>query len=333
VGDRARPYRLVFTGKQAVECESFDLTPPTPGEVQTRTLCSLMSTGTENIVFNRLFAAGTAWDRWVKYPFYPGYACIAVVEALGEGVTGFAVGDRVAHRGTHASHHVLPAERAVLLGTLAPEQAVWHALAKIAFLGARAAEYGLGDTVLIIGAGPIGQMSLRWAVAAGAVEIIVVDPLAARLTLARQGGATRVFDLPLGELAPQLKSALGGELPRVVIDTTGNGKVFAEALGLARPRGRVVLLGDTGSPDDQHLTSAVVNSGLTIVGVHDRFVDDGWTDVRCRQVFCTLAAAGRFPTNGLISHRFNPRQCREAYAEVNSRRGETMGVIFDWSAR
>ena len=49
---------------------------------------SLMSTGTENIVFNRLFDPGTHWDEWVKYPFYPGYTAVGTVESTGADVTG-----------------------------------------------------------------------------------------------------------------------------------------------------------------------------------------------------------------------------------------------------
>ena len=98
--------RLVFTGKQQVICEPFTLASPATGEVLVRSICSLMSTGTENIVYNRLFDPGTHWDKWGKYPFYPGYLTIGEVLEVGDDVTSHRPGDRVALRAPHASHHV-----------------------------------------------------------------------------------------------------------------------------------------------------------------------------------------------------------------------------------
>ena len=73
-----------------------------------------MSTGTENIVFNRLFEPGTHWDRWVKYPFYPGYTSVGIVETLGEGVNSLKTGDRVAFRQGHRSHAIVDEARAAI---------------------------------------------------------------------------------------------------------------------------------------------------------------------------------------------------------------------------
>src|SRR6202012_5982286 len=98
--------RIVFTGKQQVHLETFEVGDPGPGDVRVRMTLSLMSTGTENIVFNRLFDPGTHWDNWVKYPFYPGYCAVRVVEAVGPDVTRLKVGDRVATRCSHRSHDI-----------------------------------------------------------------------------------------------------------------------------------------------------------------------------------------------------------------------------------
>src|SRR5262249_680733 len=101
-------HRIVFTGKQQLSFEEYK--PESVGEksVAVRTLCSLMSTGTGDIVFNRLFEAGTHWDRWVKYPFYTGYSAVGEVVEIGPAVKSVKVGDRVAVRAGHASNHVVP---------------------------------------------------------------------------------------------------------------------------------------------------------------------------------------------------------------------------------
>jgi len=326
---------LVFTGKQQVSLESFDLAEPGPGQVRVRTELSLMSTGTENIVFNRLFDAGTHWDNWVKYPFYPGYSSIGTVEKAGEGVASLQPGDRVACRTGHRSSAVV-AEAACLRvpAALPSEEAAWFALGKIAFHGAKAAAYGLGGSVLIIGAGPIGQMSLRWARAFGVADIVVIDAVADRMAIALAGGAsaTLVAGIDREGVREEVTGACDGKLPQVVIDSTGNPVVFAAALGLAASGGKVVILGDTGQPARQSLTADVITRGLTIIGAHDGHNTPEWNDATIGQLFFRFATDGRISLSGLTSHRFKPEQCQEAYETANRDRAKTMGILFDWSA-
>jgi NADPH:quinone reductase-like Zn-dependent oxidoreductase len=98
--------RLSFPGKQKVQIELFELPPLQEGEVLVKTSLSLMSTGTENIVFNQLFEPGTHWDNWVKYPFCPGYCAVGtVLESRGKALKA---GDRVTARSFHQSHWVGP---------------------------------------------------------------------------------------------------------------------------------------------------------------------------------------------------------------------------------
>lgn len=326
--------RLVFSGKQQVLIEPFDPGLPGKGQVRVQTHLSLMSTGTENIVFNRLFDPGTNWDNWVKYPFYPGYTSVGLVEAVGEGVDTLRVGDRVAFRFGHRSHAVGEAASCYPIPEGIPfEQAVWFALAKIAFHGAKAASYHLGDSVLIIGAGPIGQMSIRWAKAAGAAKILVVDTAAHRMPLAKAGGATATITAPIDQAREAILEAGGGKLPRVVNDSTGNAVVFAAALGLAADRGTVVILGDTGQPTKQTLTTDVITRGLTVVGAHDGHSTPEWNDATITRLFYDLAASNRFALEGLTSHVFKPEDCAEAYATANRDRASTMGILFDWTSK
>ena len=323
--------RVVFTGKQEVHLEKAALPELGADEVRVRMALSLMSTGTENIAFNRLFEAGSHWDKWVRYPFFPGYSAVGTVEAVGPGVKSLAVGDRVATRCSHVSLanrseiscHSIP-------GEIPFAEAVWFALAKIAFQGARAAEYRMGDNVLIIGAGPIGQMSVRWARAAGAQTIIVVDSIPGRLELARIGGATAAISQPIAEAREAVLAANGGELPRVVIDSTGAAPVFSAALTLAALYGTVVILGDTGTPSGQRLTGDVITRGLRIVGAHDGHNTEQWNDGTIVPLFFSLARTGRFSLAKLNSHTFRPEDCAEAYGVANRDRASTMGIIFDW---
>jgi threonine dehydrogenase-like Zn-dependent dehydrogenase len=174
-------------------------------------------------------------------------------------------------------------------------------------------------------------MSIRWARAAGVEKILVTDQIAVRLDLARRGGATATIAKPVAEAQSDILAANDGELPDVVIDGTGNAAVFAAALPLARKYGRVVLLGDTGSPTQQRLTNDVVTRGLTIVGAHDGHARDPWTESRIVRFFFTLLADGRMDMDGMNTHEFAPEDCGKVYDQASNRRQETMGILFDWT--
>ena len=326
--------RVVFPAANTVELEDFDVADVRAGWLRVRSECSLMSTGTEGIVLRRLFDDDSHWVLFARYPFYPGYAVVGVVAELGDGVEGFTLGQRVVTRAAHASEHVVPA----LMCTPVPDEvespeAAWFAFAKIALMGAWAAEHGIGSTVAVIGAGPIGQMALRWAVASGARHAVAVDGFASRLELARHGGATAVIAETLPAARDSVIESCGGH-PDVVIDSTGNADVFAEALVLASDRGRVVLLGDTGSPHSQRLTADVITRGIHVVGAHDTnsMKQPGWDgDRRLHELFFELVRRGRFDVDHLNTHTFAPADCRAAYDLATQRRGDTMGVLFDWT--
>jgi threonine dehydrogenase-like Zn-dependent dehydrogenase len=177
-------------------------------------------------------------------------------------------------------------------------------------------------------------MSVRWANAAGARAVVAIDSVAARLTLARQGGATAIIAKPIIDAADDLSNALEGQQPDVVIDSTGNAEVFAAALELVRAHGRVVVLGDTGEPTSQHLTRDVITRGITIVGAHDShsMQTPNWDGDRgIHALFFHLVTTGRFDLEGLITHTFHANDCAAAYELANQRRGDTIGILFDWT--
>jgi threonine dehydrogenase-like Zn-dependent dehydrogenase len=149
--------------------------------------------------------------------------------------------------------------------------------------------------------------------------------------MAQQGGATAVIDSPVENCREEVLKATGGKLPRVVNDSTGNAAVFSAALGLADRFGKVVILGDTGAPASQHLTGDVITRGLTIVGAHDGHNDDKWNNASITRLLFSLAISGRFNLNGLVTDVFLPDQAKLAYEAANTRRGETMGIEFDWT--
>lgn len=325
--------RIIFPAKGVVEIVPFDVRAPAAGEVSVRTLYSLMSIGTETTILHQKYDADTHFAARFKFPqLKTGVQAIARVEAVGDDVSEFQAGDAVFMRMAHTSHWTLAANLCSRVPAgLDLEAACWCGLAKTAFRAAHAAPFRLGSEVLIVGAGPVGQMTVRWAHAAGARRITVVDLAELRLQLASAGGAT---DVHLGSLL-ELRNRPGWDTAEpgfeLIVDTTGNPQVFASALSYARPFGKLVLLGDTGYPSQQCLTSDAMTRGLTIVATHDHHDRDGWTQRRIDDLFFKLVGDGAFRLDGLLTHRFRPDDCVAAYALATDRRDEALGILFDWT--
>lgn len=317
-----------FTGKQKLEINTSEKVQIlAPNEIRVRAVCSLMSTGTENIVYNQIYDKGSHWDRFATFPFRPGYSMIGDVTEIGSKVTTRAVGDRVALRLGHKSEHIVNAADSIPVPkTIDPEHAAWFGLAKITYVGAKAANYTLGHRVLIIGAGPIGQMSIRWAKAAGAKTIVVVDPEQNRLSQAKQGGAHFCIAQPLAQAGAAILKCFDNVEPDVVMDTTGVASVFQEALKFCKPHGKVVIMGDTGSPTSQNLSSDVMSKGLNIVAAHDSHIKTQ----EPFEVFFAMLEDGRMDVSTLNTHYFNLDDGQKAYETVNKERGKTMGVVFTY---
>ena len=90
--------------------------------------------------------------------------------------------------------------------SIPPEHPAWFTLAQIAFRGSWNTETRIGQSLVVVGAGPIGQMVIRWAAAAGLARISVIDPAGPRLPHAVRGGATHTYESPLGNLAESFDS-------------------------------------------------------------------------------------------------------------------------------
>lgn len=348
---------LRFTGARAVELVREPCPMPGPGQVLVATIRSLISTGTELTVYTRNFAPGTHWDTWVNYPFYPGYLSAGRVIAVGAGVSDWGVGDRIASRANHTSHALIdvgdqtrandpasgdctPANRGLRIPIDVPDEAAcWMGLGKIVQVGVRAAEHVLGDVVVVIGLGLLGQLTVQYARLAGAARVIAIDTAPLRLELARAHGATDVICGTATEAAKQIRAIAathGIDGADVVYDVTGHPSVLAQALPLARRFGKVVLLGDAGDPSRQTLTPDVITRGVRIVAAHDGHPPQlpnpwvRWSSTQMSEQVLEWLSRGSLRTASLVTHRYAPEQALEAYTLLDTKRTEAMGVVFTW---
>lgn len=331
-------YRIYFTGKNQAEFICEDLPPLLPNEVHIRATKSLISSGTESICFGRLFDSGTHWDNWVKYPFSPGYSLVGQIEEVGAEVDGFKVGDRVAIRERHRQCLNITTDRLYPIpDAVSDEDATWFALATIAQNGVRRAEHVMGDAVVVVGLGLLGQLVTQYARLMGARQIIVIDPAAMRLEMARQHGATTAQGFRVEEAREEVYRLTDGMGAELVYDITGIAAVFSQALGLLRKNGRLLLLGDTGSPASQTLTSDVLLKGAKIIGAHEinaPYVATEhcyWSHQNMAQLFYSYVARKDMIVSDLVTHRYHPKDAQDAFIMLQTERSTAMGVIFDWT--
>ncbi|MEU1406749.1 zinc-dependent alcohol dehydrogenase family protein [Streptomyces sp. NPDC005728] len=169
-----------------------------------------------------------------------------------------------------------------------------------------------GDTVAIVGVGPIGLAAIATARLFSPERIIAVDLAPARLEAAHRLGADAVADVheTPEQLVADLTDGLGAD---VVIEAVGVPESFELCTRMVRPGGHVANIGVHGRPATLHLEDLWIRNVTITTGL----VDTSSTPTLLR-----MAASGRLPTGQLITHTFPLAQMEEAY-EVFSRAGET----------
>jgi (R,R)-butanediol dehydrogenase/meso-butanediol dehydrogenase/diacetyl reductase len=119
---------------------------------------------------------------------------------------------------------------------------------------ARVGAIGAGDSVLVIGAGPVGLTTAKWAQILGARDVVVSDPVAARRELSGSFGATGVLDPVTDEL---------GHGYDVVIDCVGKPGLLDQCVAATKTKGRVVVAGVCVEPDP-YLPATALMKELTV---------------------------------------------------------------------
>jgi 2-desacetyl-2-hydroxyethyl bacteriochlorophyllide A dehydrogenase len=347
----AQSRAIIFTGRDEVAIIDESVPEPQAGEVLIKAKRTLISTGTEGICLSRLFAPDSHWDRWVQYPFHPGYSMVGEVVAVGPGVKGISEGDRFALRKPHQEYVtvsvVVPEAQALLTQPsselypvptgVSDEEAPWAGLATIVQNGVRRAHHQLGETVVIIGLGLLGQLTVQYVRLLGARQVIAIDPTARRLEMAAAHGATVTLPMSVEQAREHVLQLTEGVGADVVYDVTGAAPVFSHALTLLRRFGRLVLLGDTGDPAQQHLTGDLITKGLSVIGAHDSNPPASstehayWSKGRMVDLFFTYLLRGDMRVADLVTHRFSPLEAEQAYRLLREERASAMGVLFDWT--
>ncbi|MEU0517642.1 zinc-dependent alcohol dehydrogenase family protein [Streptosporangium sp. NPDC006007] len=169
-----------------------------------------------------------------------------------------------------------------------------------------------GDTVVVVGAGPIGLAAILTARLYSPSHIIAIDTAQSRLQAAKRFGADialRPDDDPL-EVIRSVTDGLGAD---VAIEAVGLPETFEMCTTLVRPCGRVANVGVHGRPATLHLED---------LWIRDLTITTGLVDTFSTPTLLGMLGSGRFDTDSMITHRFPLDDFAEAY-EVFSRPAET----------
>jgi 2-desacetyl-2-hydroxyethyl bacteriochlorophyllide A dehydrogenase len=333
--------RLLCTAIRQIEWEQYEIPEkPGPSEIIIKTACSLISAGTEIAIYSGSHIGFTLPNppEWLKFPMGMGYCLVGVVQAVGKQVKGWAVGDHVLTGARHGDWALcdvrkdtigrLPAGVSVKEGALAR-------MAGISLVGVRQGNVTLGETVIVLGLGLIGQFAAQLSHLAGARPVIGVDLLPNRLQVATASGIL-ALNPDETDIAQVVNEVTSGRMAEVVIEATGNPQVMPMALDLAAEGGRVVLVGSPRGRTEIDAYSTVHRKGILLIGAHNRLSAhpytsrDPWTSKRNLDLILKLFADGSLKSEGLISHSIQPDDIRETYEMLMMYPGDFLGVLIEW---
>ena len=223
----------------------FETVPdPTPGAGQARVRHTAIGLNFVDVYYR------TGLYKAPSLPFTPGQEGAGVVEAIGPGVTGVAVGDRVAYaglNGAYAETRVIAADRLVRLPSGIDDKTAAAMMLKgmtAEYLLLRCARVSRGDTILFhAAAGGVGSIACQWAKALG-LRVIGTAGGPDKVGRARQNGCDELIDTRSEDFVARVKELTGGAGVRAVFDSVGK-DTFSGSLDCLAPRGMLVLFGQS----------------------------------------------------------------------------------------
>lgn len=341
------------------------------GHLLIQTRASLLSAGTERMlvefgqanllqkarsqpdkvkqVFDKIRTDGllptleTVFNR-LDEPLPLGYCNVGTVVEVGNGVEGFAVGDKVASNGNHAEFVCVPKNLcAKIPDNVSDEDATFTVLGSIGLQGVRLIQPELGQKVVVFGAGLIGLVVVQLLRASGC-HVLAVDLDKDRLQLAQSLGA-ETFQIGSGDPV-NYANAFSQNVGVDAVIITASAKtddIMHQAAQMCRKRGKIVLVGVVGlnlqrsDLYEKELTFQVSCSYGP--GRYDSDYEQNghdypvgfvrWTEQRNFSAILGAIAAGQINVARLITHRYAFAQATDAYKTVTGDKS-SLGIILNY---
>jgi threonine 3-dehydrogenase len=292
-------------------------------------------------------AQWTAWAQraGIRLPLVMGHEFSGEVVALGPDVTGVQPGDYVAgethvpcgqcfqcrnglqhicgnlklfgiHRdGCFAEYATIPAICAHRIPTTIPP----NVAAMLEPLGTSVRAVlevqPAGETVTVLGCGPIGLFAIAAAKAAGAARVIATDVREERLTLARGVGADLVLDARQVNVADVVLQQTSGVGVDAIIEASGSVPAIEGAWKYLRKGGKVALIGLPSDPVRVNLGPDVIFKEARIIGIHGREMFATWTKME------QMLERGLLRVDPVITHEMPLERWAEAFELLEAGQG------------
>lgn len=282
------------------------------------------------------------WDEWaasrVPLGLVVGHELMGEVVALGPATTRVKIGDRVSIEGHIGCGSCQPCrtghghicEAVDIIGIdvdggfaqlcAVPEDNAWVVAEEISDeVGALMDPLGnavhtvtsagvSGRSILITGAGVIGQLALRVARAAGAARIIVTDVARERREFALASGADVAIDASDPDWPDLVRGQTDGQGPEVLLEFSGDPSAIDGGLTALRNGGTAALLGLPSGPVSIDLPNQVIFKGATVLGINGRRMFETWFHVE------GLLRSGRLDVADVVTHRLPFEEFDRAFA-------------------
>jgi NADPH2:quinone reductase len=312
-------------GPEVLRIEELDPGRPGPAEAQVRHTA---------IGLNYIDVYDRTGLYPVELPSGLGREAAGVVTALGRGVRGFRVGDRVAYvyarPGAYCELRNVPAERLVKVPKGIPDE---HAAALMLkgltahFLLRRTYRVARGDDVLVhAAAGGVGLILCQWAKSLGAKVIGVVGS-ESKAELARKHGCRHVLIAGRDELAARVRALTRGHGVAVVYDSVGK-DTFMDSLDCLRPLGMMVSYGNASGPPPAIAPLELSKRGslfLTRPTLFNYVARREQLESAARELF---AAVKRGAVRVRIGQRYPLADAAEAHRDLEARRTTGSTVLI-----
>ena len=248
-----------------MEVRELPVPQPGPGEVR-------LKVEAVGINFADVLAVAGEYLTRTRLPYTPGMEFAGIVDALGEGVTGVQVGQRVAAlagRGGLAEYAISPAAALIQVpeSFTAAQAAAFPVSYFTAYHGLKTLGHGQPEEWVLVqaAAGALGTASIQLAKALG-MNVIAMASTEEKLQIARDLGAdvTLLQDDP--DRVQKVRDAAGGKGVPLILEVVG-GKRFQESLDMAANRGRIIVIGNASREQANLRPVELMKRNLTVTGL------------------------------------------------------------------
>ncbi len=286
-----------------------------------------------------------------EFPIVQGHEVAGEIVETGENVSGFAVGDKVTiqpqvvcgkcYQCTHGNYHVC--DQLNVLGfqvegaasefyvvdskkvlklpdTFSYDEGAMIEPAAVAVHAVKKLEDASGKNILVLGAGPIGNLVAQVCKANGAQAVMITDVSDFRLKRAEKCGIDHCVNVQHAALENELVRQFGDGKADAIFECVGSNATINQAIDIARKLSPIVVIGVLGAAANINM-GIVQDHELKMLGSLMYQKDDMETAIN-------LVGAGKINVVEIITHHFPIKAYNEAYQTIDEQKDKTMKVMI-----